>query len=162
MGHFKRMMNNRKGDVFLFVLILVFFILTLSVILSEYFRIESLYQQAEYIIQRGVNSSVEYAMRDDYRRDGYSRLDSALAEETLYAYFYENMELDSGLNKYAGNQWVYQLEIERIDATDSPPCLTLTGALKTRSVFNFLSGAIRLPFTISSVNIRIEEGGSHD
>jgi hypothetical protein len=161
-GYFKRMMNNRKGDVFLFILILVFFILTLAVILSEYFRIESLYQQAEYVIQRGVNSSVEYAMRDDYRRDGYSRMDSALAEETLYAYFYENMGLDSELNKYAGNQWVYQLEIERIDATDSPPCLTLTGALKTRSVFNFLSGTIRLPFTISSVNIRIEEGCSHD
>lgn len=160
MGRFKRMMNNRKGDVFLFILILVFFILTLSVILSEYFRIENLYQQAEYVIQRGVNSSVEYAMRDDYRRDGCSRMDSALAQETLYKYFYENMGLDSELNKYAGNQWVYQLEVERIDATDSPPCLTLTGALKTRSVFNFLSGTIRLPFTISSVNIRIEEGGS--
>lgn len=160
MGHFKRMMNNRKGDVFLFILLLVFFILTLAVILSEYFRIESLYQQAEYVIQRGVNSSVEYAMRDDYRRDGYSRMDSALAQETLYEYFHENMGLDSELNKYAGNQWVYQLEVERIDATDSPPCLTLTGALKTRSVFNFLSGTIRLPFTISSVNIRIEEGGS--
>lgn len=160
MDHFHRIMNNRKGDVFLFILILVFFILTLSVILSEYFRIESLYQQVEYVIQRGVNSSVEYAMRDDYRRDGYSRLDSALAEETLYAYFHENMGLDSELNRYAGNQWVYQLEVERIDATDSPPCLTLTGALKTRSVFNFLSGTIRLPFTISSVNIRIEEGGS--
>lgn len=159
MDYFKRMINNRKGDVFLFILILVFFILTLSVILSEYFRIENLYQQAEYVIQRGVNSSVEYAMRDDYRRDSYSRMDSALAEETLYAYFYENMGLDSELNKYAGNQWVYQLEVERIDATDSPPCLTLTGALKTRSVFNFLSGTIRLPFTISSVNIRIEEGG---
>jgi len=154
-GHFKRMMNNRKGDVFLFILILVFFILTLAVILSEYFRIESLYQQAEYVVQRGVNSSVEYAMRDDYRRDGYSRMDSALAEETLYAYFHENMGLDSELNKYAGNQWVYQLEIERIDAI-------LAGTLKTRSVFNFLSGTIRLPFTISSVNIRIEEGGSHD
>ncbi|WP_238473030.1 hypothetical protein [Desulforamulus profundi] len=121
MGHFKRMMNNRKGDVFLFILILVFFILTLAVILSEYFRIESLYQQAEYVIQRGVNSSVEYAMQDDYRRDGCSRMDSALAQETLYEYFHENMGLDSELNKYAGNQWVYQLEVERIDATDSPP-----------------------------------------
>lgn len=160
MGHFNQIMNNRKGDVFLFILLLVFFILTLSVMLIEYFRMESLYQQVEYVLQRGINSSVEYAMRDDYRRDGYSRMDSALAEEMLYAYFYENMGLDSGLNKYAGNQWVYQLEVERIDATDSPPGLTLTGTLKTRSAFNFLSGTIRLPFTISSVNIRIEEGGS--
>jgi hypothetical protein len=115
------MMNNRKGDVFLFILILVFFILTLAVILSEYFRIESLYQQAEYVIQRGVNSSVEYAMRDDYRRDSYSRMDSALAEETLYAYFYENMGLDSELNKYAGNQWVYQLEVSASTLPTAPP-----------------------------------------
>ncbi len=159
MGHLKRMMNNRKGDAFVFILILVFFILTLSAILIEYSRMESLYQQVEYVLQRGVNVSVEYAMLDEYRRDGYSRMDSTLAEDTLYTYFYESMGLDSDLNKYADNQWVYQLEIERIDATADPPRLTLNGTLKTRSVFSFLTGEVRLPFSISSVNVRIEEGG---
>jgi len=159
-GHLKRMMNNRKGDTFVFILILIFFILTLAAILIEYSRMESLYQQVEYVLQRGVNVSVEYAMRDDYRRDGYSRMDSALAEDALYTYFYESMGLDADLNKYADNQWVYQLEIERVDATADPPRLTLNGALKTRSVFSFLTGEVRLPFSISSVNIRIEEGGS--
>jgi hypothetical protein len=153
-------MNNRKGGAFVFILILVFFILTLAAILIEYFRMESLYQQVEYVLQRGVNDSVEYAMLDEYRRDGYSRMDSALAEETLYEYLHESMGLDSGLNKYADGQWVYQLEIESIDATDDPPRLTLKGALKTRSIFSFLTGEVRLPFTISSVNNRIEEGGS--
>lgn len=160
MGHFRRIMNNRKGDAFMFILILVFFILTLAAILIEYFRVESLYQQVEYVLQCGVNDSVEYAMLDEYRRDGYSRMDSALAEETLYEYLHESMGLDSDLNKYADGQWVYQLEIESIDATDNPPRLTLKGALKTRSIFSFLTGEVRLPFTISSVNNRIEEGGS--
>lgn len=160
MGHFNPIVNNRKGDIFVFILILVFFIITIAVILMEYSRMESLYQQVEYVIQRGVNSSVEYAMRDDYRRDGYSQMDRILAEEKLYEYLHESMGLDAELNKYADNQWVYQLEIERINATDDPPRLTLNGALKTRSVFNFLTGEIRLPFSISSVNIRIEEGGS--
>jgi len=159
-GHFNPIVNNRKGDIFVFILILVFFIITIAVILMEYSRMESLYQQVEYVIQRGVNSSVEYAMRDDYRRDGYSQMDRILAEEKLYEYLHESMGLDAELNKYADNQWVYQLEIERINATDDPPRLTLNGALKTRSVFNFLTGEIRLPFSISSVNIRIEEGGS--
>jgi hypothetical protein len=159
-GHFRRIMNNRKGGAFVFILILVFFILTLAAILIEYFRMESLYQQVEYVLQRGVNDSVEYAMLDEYRRDGCSRMDSALAEETLYEYLHESMGLDSDLNKYADGQWVYKLEIESMDATDDPPRLTLKGSLKTRSIFSFLTGEVRLPFTISSVNNRITEGGS--
>jgi len=159
-GSFRRIMNNRKGDAFMFILILVFFILTLAAILIEYFRMESLYQQVEYMLQRGVNDSVEYAMLDEYRRDGYSRMDSALEEETLYEYLHESMGLDSDLNKYADRQWVYKLEIESLDTTDEPPRLTLKGALKTRSIFSFLTGEVRLPFTISSVNNRITEGGS--
>ena len=160
MGKLRKFLNNRQGDIFVFMLILTFFIITLSAILIEYFRMESLYQQVEYVIQRGVNTSVEYAMLDEYRRDGYSRIDSAKAEDTLYTYFHESMGLDSNLNKYADNQWVYQLEIESIDATDEPPRLTLNGVLKTRSIFSFLTGEVRLPFTISSVNNRITEGGS--
>ncbi len=160
MGHFKRILQNRRGDAFVFILILVFFILTLSAILIEYFRMESLYQQVEYVLQRGVNTSVEYAMLDEYRRDGYARMDSDLAEKKLYEYLHESMELDSGLNKYAGEQWTYEMEIERTDATDTPPRLTLNGTLKTRSIFSFLTGDVRLPFSISSVNNRIEEGGS--
>ena len=160
MGYKKDILSNRNGDIFIFILILVFFILTVSAIIIEYMRIESLYQQVEYSLQRGVGESVEYALLDEYRRDGYARMDSELAREKLYEYLYESIGLDSELNKYAGDQWVYHLEIEGIDATDDPPQLTLRGKLKTRSVFNFLAGEIRLPFSVSSVNIRIEEGGS--
>lgn len=160
MGRFKRILQKRRGDVFVFILILVFLILTLAAILSEYSRMESLHQQVEYVLQRGVNSAVEYAMLDEYRRDGYARMDSHFAEEKLYEYLHESMGLDVGLNKYVGEQWVYQLEIERIDATVDPPRLVLNGALKTHSIFSFLTGEVRLPFIISSVNRRIEEGGS--
>lgn len=156
----KRLLQNNRGDAFLFIVILVFFILTISVILIEYSRMESLYQQAEYVIQRGVNSAVEYAMLDEYRRDGYAKMDTVIAEDALYTYLYESMGLDTGLNKYAGEQWDYQLEIESIQATESPPRLTLNGVLKTRSVFSFLAGEIRLPFSISSINTQITEGGT--
>ncbi|MDF9409900.1 hypothetical protein L7E55_16365 [Pelotomaculum isophthalicicum JI] len=160
MALIKRILRNRKGDTFVFIIILVFFILTLSAILIEYFRMESLYQQVEYVLQRGVNSAVEYAMRDEYRRDGYALLDTAVAEERLYEYLHESMALDSGLNKYAGDEWVYELEIESIYATETPPRLTVDGALRTRSIFSFLTGEVRLPFSISSVNTQTKEGGS--
>jgi len=157
-GKIKRVLQNRRGDTFIFIIILVFFILTLSAILIEYFRMESLYQQVEYVLQRGVNSAVEYAMLDEYRRDGVARMDTAAAEEKLYEYLHKSMELDTGLNKYANDEWDYQLEIENVHATESPPRLTLDGALKTHSVFSFLTGEVRLPFSISSVNTRTEGG----
>ena len=74
-------------------------------------------------------------------------------------YLHESMKLDADLSKYIGEEWVYELEIKHINATDIPPRLTLEGALKTRSIFSFLTGDVRLPFRISSVNTRIEEGG---
>ncbi|SHJ20321.1 hypothetical protein SAMN02745975_01515 [Geosporobacter subterraneus DSM 17957] len=160
MGKIKGILKNCRGDAFVFILILVFFILTLSAILIEYFRMESLYQQVEYVLQRGVNSSVEYAMRDEYRRDGYALLDTEAAEEKLYEYLHESMGLDSEMNKYAGEEWNYRLEIQSIHATESPPRLTLDGELRTRSIFSFLTGEVRFPFSISSVNTRITEGGS--
>jgi hypothetical protein len=159
-GSIKRILRNRKGDTFIFIIILVFFILTLSAILTEYFRMESLYQQTEYTLQRGVNSAVEYAIRDEYRRDGYALLDTEIAEEKLYQYLHDSMELDSGLNKYSNGEWVYELEIEDIHITESPPRLTLDGALRTRSIFSFLTGELLLHFSISSINTRITEGGS--
>ena len=158
MGTIKRILQNRKGDTFVFVLILIFFIMSLAAILIEYFRMESLYQQVEYVLQRGVNSAVEYAMMDDYRRDGYARMDTTVAEEKLYEYLHESMALDDGLNKYISGTWDYQLEIESSNATASPPRLTLDGALKTRSIFSFLTGEVRLPFSISSANVQIQGG----
>ncbi len=160
MGKIKAILKNRRGDTFVFIFILVFFILTLAAILIEYFRMESLHQQVEYVLQRGVNSSVEYALRDEYRRDGYTLLDTEAAEERLYEYLHVSMGLDSELNKYAGEEWNYRLEIKNVQATESPPRLTLAGEIKTRSIFNFLTGEVRLPFTISSVNTKITEGGS--
>jgi len=160
-GKIKAILKNRRGDTFVFIFILVFFILTLAVILIEYFRMESLHQQVEYVLQRGVNSCVEYAIRDEFRKDGYVLLDTEAAEERLYEYLHFSVGLDSEFNKYtAEGQWNYRLEIKHIHATESPPRLTLVGEIKTRSIFNFLTGEVRLPFTISSVNTKITEGGS--
>lgn len=157
-GASAQILKNRKGDTFVFIIILVFLILTLTAILIEYYRMESLYQQVEYVLQRGVNSAVEYAMRDEYRRDGDNLLDTAAAEEALYTYLHKDMGLDSGLNKYVDGEWVYELEIKNIQATESPPRLTFTGVLRTHSIFSLLPGEVRLPFSISSINTRTEGG----
>lgn len=151
-----QILKSKKGDAIFFIFMIMFVILTLSAMIIEYFRIDSLYQQVEYELQRGVNSSVEYAMLDQYRRDDAAKMDSAIAEQELYDYLNHSMELDQELDKYFDNKLVYQLDIQSITATEAPPRLTIEGQLITRSNFSFLTGEIRLPFTISSSNNRID------
>ncbi|WP_176716122.1 hypothetical protein [Desulfosporosinus sp. BG] len=151
-----QILKSKKGDAIFFIFMIMFVILTLSAMIIEYFRIDSLYQQVEYELQRGVNSSVEYAMLDQYRRDDAAKMDSAIAEQELYDYLNHSMELDQELDKNFDNKLVYQLDIQSITATEAPPRLTIEGQLKTRSTFSFLTGEIRLPFSISSSNNRID------
>jgi len=110
----------------------------------------------EYELQRGANSSVEYAMLDEYRRDGVAKMDSTMAEEELYNYLHQSMKLDREFCKYSDGKPVYRLEIQSVTAIESPPRLTIKGQIKTRSTFSFLTGDIRLPFAISSSNNRID------
>lgn len=151
-----QILKSKEGDAIFFIFIIVFVIITLSAIIIEYFRIDSLYQQVEYELQRGANSSVEYAMLDEYRRDGVAKMDCTIAEEELYNYLNQSMKLNQELSKYSDEKLVYNLEIQSITATESPPQLTIKVQIKTRSIFSFLAGEIRLPFTISSSNNRID------
>lgn len=151
-----RILKSQKGGTIFFVFIIVFVILTLSAIIIEYFRLETMYQQVEYELQRGVNTAVEYAILDEYRRDDALKMDIAIAQQELYGYFKQNMKMDQELNKYSSNSFVYQLKIRTVSAAESPPRLTIEGWIRTHSIFSFLTGEIRLPFTISSSNNRID------
>ncbi|MEN3005962.1 hypothetical protein [Dehalobacterium formicoaceticum] len=153
-------LKTKRGDGLIFVFIIIFVILTLTAMVIEYYRMDTMYQQIDYVLRRGMDSSVEFAMLDEYRRDRYAKMDSTLAQEKLYEYLHESMKLDQDLNKYSEGQWVYALEIESLTATDDPPRLMIKGYLRTRSIFSFLSGEVRLPFTLTSGNTRIDEGGS--
>lgn len=151
-----QILRTQKGDAIFFIFIIIYVILTLSAIVFEYFRIDSLYQQVEYELQRGVNSSVEYAMLDEYRRDGVAKMDSDVAQDEFYTYLHQSMKLDRELEKYSDKKLVYTLDIQSITATDDPPRLTIQGQLKLRSCFSFLPSDIRLHFSISSINSRID------
>lgn len=149
-------LKSQKGDVLFFIFIIIFVILTLSAIIIEYFRLETMYQKVEYQLQRGVNTAVEYAILDEYRQDFTLKMDTAAAQQELYDYFSQSMELDREMNKYDGGKLLYQLRLRNVSAAESPPRLTIEGWIRTRSIFNFLTGEIRLPFTISSSNTRTD------
>jgi hypothetical protein len=151
-----KILRGRNGDAIFFIFIIMYVILTLSAVVFEYFRIDGLYQQVEYELQRGVNSSVEYAILDDYRRDNYAKMDCDIARNELYDYLLQSMKLNGELEKISDGKPVYALDIQDVTATDDPPRLTIEGQIKLRSCFSFLPGEIRLPFEISSSNNRMD------
>ena len=149
-------LKNQKGDILFFIFIIIFVIMTLSAMIIEYFRLETMYQKVEYQLQRGVNTAVEYAILDEYRRDFDLKMDTVAVQQELYDYFSQSMGLDRDLNKYADSKFLYQLRIRNISVAESPPRLIIEGWIRTQSIFSFLSGEIRLPFTISSRSARID------
>jgi hypothetical protein len=61
-------------------------------------------------IQRAINSTVEYAMDDTYRADGYNVMDVSKARNVLYDYLYSDLGVDSFGCKYdSNNKLVYQV-----------------------------------------------------
>lgn len=156
MKAFISILKRREGDTVFFIYIIVFVILTLSAIIIEYYRLETLYQKVEYELQRGVNMAVEYAIMDDYRRDEDLKMDTRIAEKALYEYLSSSMKLDRNLNLNKDGNSLYQLRIRNLSTAESPPGMKLEGTIRTHSIFNFLTGEIRLPFKISSTNTRVD------
>jgi len=62
------------------------------------------YQYAiEVRAQRAINSCVEYAMDDDWRADGQNRMDVTVAQNMLYTFLREDLNLDSQNRCYDSN-----------------------------------------------------------
>lgn len=63
----KILYRKKNGSGLLFVMILVFFLITFIVTVGEFYRIHIIQQEVEYNLQRTVNCVVEYAIGDSYR-----------------------------------------------------------------------------------------------
>ena len=148
--------NKKKCSGTILTMILVFFLVTFIVTIGEFYRIHLLQQDVEYQLQRSVNCAVEFSMGDSYRQDKIVNLDVALAKEEFYKYLTEDVGLDSSHRKYKDGKLEYKLYFTSVEGTSSPAVLTLKGNVEADSMFAFLSDKIKIPFSISSTNYRLD------
>ena len=146
--------KNCSGTIL--TMILVFFLVTLIVTIGEFYRIHLLQQDIEYQLQRSVNCAVEYSMGDSYRQDKIVNLNVDLAKREFYKYLSEDVGLDSSHRKFKDGKLKYRLYFTSIGGTSNPAVLTVKGRVEADSLFDFLSGKIKIPFSISSTNYRLD------
>jgi len=103
-----------------------------------------------------VNCAVEFSMGDSYRQDKIVNLDVNLAKREFYKYLSEDVGLDSSHRKYQDGKLKYKLYFTSVGGTSNPAVLTVKGRVEADSLFAFLSGKIKIPFSISSTNYRLD------
>lgn len=149
-------LSKKKCSGTILTMILVFFLVTFIVTVGEFYRIHLLQQDIEYQLQRSVNCAVEYSMGDSYRQDKIVNLDVDLAKEEFYKYLADDIGLDSSHRKYKNGKLKYRLYFSSVSGTSNPASLTVEGRAEADSLFAFLSEKIKIPFSISSTNYRLD------
>lgn len=152
-SHFR---TKKRADGFILTMILVFFLVTFTVTIGEYYRIHMLQQDIEYQLQRSVNCAVEYAMGDSFRQDKIVNLNVSDAKREFYQYLREDVGLDARYCKYKNGQLSYRLHFSEVTGTSNPAVLVVKGEATAKSLFAFLIGDIKIPFEISSTNYRVD------
>ena len=151
-----RLLKDKSGSMFVYVLIILTFLFSFSLIVSEFYRIHSIQTHGEYEIQRAVNISVEEAMHDSFRQDKLGRLDTARARQNFTNYLRQDLGLNTSMQMRADGRTVYTLRLDTVTATEDPPRLNVQGSIIIPSAYPFLSGDVEVPFNISSRNTRID------
>lgn len=149
-------MYKKRCDGTILTMIIVFFLVSMTVTVGEYFRIHMLQQDIEYQIQRSVNCAVEFAMGDSYRQDKVINLNVDDAKDEFYKYLKEDTGLDDEYKKYSGGRVSYKLFINDVSGNANPAVFTVKGYAEADSLFSFLIGKIKIPFNISSTNYRTD------
>lgn len=152
----KMFINKKRCDGTILTMIIVFFLVSMTVTVGEYFRIHMLQQDIEYQIQRSVNCAVEFAMGDSYRQDKVINLNVDDAKDEFYKYLKEDTGLDDEYKKYSGGRISYKLFINDVSGNSNPAVFTVKGYAEADSLFSFLIGKIKIPFNISSTNYRTD------
>ena len=152
----KMFINKKRCDGTILTMIIVFFLVSMTVTVGEYFRIHMLQQDIEYQIQRSVNCAVEFAMGDSYRQDKVINLNVDDAKDEFYKYLKEDTGLDDEYKKYSGGRVSYKLFINDVSGNSNPAVFTVKGYAEADSLFSFLIGKIKIPFNISSTNYRTD------
>lgn len=152
----RRVFKKKRCDGTILTMIIVFFLVSMTVTVGEYFRIHMLQQDIEYQIQRSVNCAVEFAMGDSYRQDKVINLNVDDAKDEFYKYLKEDTGLDDEYKKYSGGRVSYKLFINDVSGNSNPAVFTVKGYAEADSLFSFLIGKIKIPFNISSTNYRTD------
>jgi predicted nucleotide-binding protein (sugar kinase/HSP70/actin superfamily) len=153
----KKLADN-KGSMYVWLLIVVIMILTIFSLIYEVGRIFSTQALLSYKLQNAVNSSVNFAILDNYRADEISAMDTNIARAEFQDYLTNQMQLDAS-NRFtdADGDMIYQLNITSITTQSSPPKIEVVGEMIIPLWHGELQGqTVSIAFDVIGQNIRLD------
>lgn len=141
----KRLLRNRRGSSSLLFFGLLFLLLVLCILIVEMGGVMENYDYAMSVLQRSANSAVEASMAEEYRADHILRLNVEEAKTAFRAFAAEDMP-DR-----------YDLRIQTVSGTASPPSLRAVGTLTFPTLFSqFGFRDVTVRFTVEAANFAVD------
>ena len=147
---------NSRGEIFVSLLTIIFLLLVVASLVTEYMRIHTMQSKTEQQLIQAVHIALEASMHDSHRQDGTGIIYPQIARDAFYSYLFYNMDLDSSYRLYeSGGGLIYRLENLNLNITEDPPAVSFSCTMKTQSIFSLFTGDIAVTFNIKSRNARI-------
>ena len=141
------LLRERRGDITTSFAFGAFLIILVALLGMEYAAAMEKHDYALDLLQRAVNTAVEYNIRDEYRADRILMLDTAAAENTVRRY------IDSDVIGH-GRCTVC---VDSVTAYETPPSLTVTGTGSFPTLLSkFGVGDVSFSFTVTSTNYDLD------
>lgn len=153
----KDLLKSKKGDMAITVIAMVFIVMGIGMIITEYLKVNGINDHLETGLNRAVNLSIKEAMYDSFRQDYLNKLDTDVAKSKFYAYLHEDLALDSQLEKHQSGQtkYVYRIEIKSIEIDGENAKMKVKAVASVPCFFMGLSDW-QLPVNVGSRNMRVD------
>lgn len=154
----QNLLTDRRGELIFGVLGFFALLLLLTIIFGEIFKANSMYDQLDDQLNRGVNLAVKTAMYDSYRQDKKNKMDVDVAKREFYNYLHNDMKLNNALEKLSAGQepYAYKLIIKDQDVKVDDNARMTVKATAYVPIMGMASMQWELPITVKSRNMRVD------
>jgi len=159
-----RILRNKvkeRGGASLFIFTMIFsIVITVSLVVMEYFRVAELYETITIEMERAGNISVEYSMIDDARGYHLSKVDTKEVQEQFAIYFKERLGLtDDYIKKDEDGNLIYRIAFHHLDFDGETPKISMSGNIDINLVLvsNYVSVPVEIPFDVTTRNMNAED-----
>lgn len=153
----KNLMKDKKGDMVIFLCVLVVSTFGLAMLVTEYQKAFGMEDYLETELNRAVNISIKQAMYDSYRQDYSNKLNPSVAKKVFNDYLKQNMGLNDNLEKFSDHSRTheYQIKIKDMQIDGENATMQVEAVAYLPTIFKGLP-EWKLPMNVKSRSMRVD------
>lgn len=152
----KKFIQDSCGAMHITTLLICVIVAVVALGATEVFRVQGIHEHLQDELYRASNVAIKAAMYDSYRIDGVSRFDESKAVEAFYDYLYNDLGLNSSIEKWEQGELVYRLKISDIKVNGQTTRMTIDGVAYADTSFNLINQKWEVPVAVTSRNMRVD------